>query len=115
MNGVVEIQAGESKHTLRFSVHGCGAFQQRLFANPDKEPAKILTDMVYSGLYGEAMRNGQMAPEYSLAYDIVDIISGQEDFDKQSNAIWDTYNESVHGRDFAKKLDLLSKKKVTKK
>lgn len=115
MNGIIDINVSGKQHRLRFSVHGCGMFESRMFSNPDREPIKVLTDMIYGGLYGEAMRNGNVAPSYDFAYDLIDEMSIQDDFAEQSNSIWECFSESIHGANFMKKIEELNKPSGTSK
>lgn len=86
-------------------------FEARLFKNPTSNSAKVLTDLVYSGLFGEAMRNEKPVPAYSYAADILDELANQDDYDTQSENIWNVYNESKFGKDFQERLKEFAKKK----
>jgi len=109
MNGIVEIKSGKKTYTLRFSYVACMEFERRIFINPTDNPAKVFTDLVYSGLFGEAMRNEKPATEYGVAYDILDEISELDNYDEISGKIWDTYYQSKWGADFQKRLDAFTK------
>lgn len=110
MNGVIDVKAGDKVYTLRFSMHGCHEFERRLYTNPSDDKVKALTDMIYGGLYGEAMRNEQAAPEYSDAYDLLEALYNEDDYIEQSLALQRVYEESKFGKQSIARAEELKKK-----
>jgi len=115
MNGiaVITIHDGELKgeHTLRFGMLGCAEFERRVTghtASPNN--VKVLQDMIYGGLFGEAMRNENVAPEYSFAYDLLEALSNQDDYVEQSMKLQEVYEASKFGKAFIAKSEELKKK-----
>src|SRR6478736_1288909 len=115
MNGVVEITVKKKKHILRFGYHGCMELELRLSKNPDENSAKTVTDLVYSGLYGESMRSEMPKPAYIDVCDLVDNLSEQDDYSDQIQKVWDCYNESKWGKEFVAKLEALRLEELKKK
>lgn len=99
MNGLVKVTAEGKEYTLRFSMHGCHEFERRLYTNPSDDKVKALTDMIYGGLYGEAMRNEQPAPPYSDAADLLEAIANEDNYVEQSLSIQKVYEESKFGKE----------------
>lgn len=112
MNGVVEITVKKKKHILRFGYHGCMEFEQRIFKNPTQNQGKMLTDLVFSGIYGECMRSEKPMPIYEEVYDLVDLLSEEKDYSDQMQKVWDCYNQSKWGKEYVEKLAELGKKKA---
>lgn len=110
MNGIVEIQIDGKKHVLRFGYHGCMEFERRLFKNTNDNNAKILTDLIYAGMFGEAMRSEKAVPDYADAYDLHESLAEEENYAEQSEKVWTVYNESKYGKDFQKRLAEFKKK-----
>lgn len=116
MNGVVEItitQSGKFKgvHKLRYGMIGCMEFESRSFNTPALNNGKVLTDLIYAGIYGEAARVEKPVPTYPDVVDLVDALSEEETYSEQIGAIWETYHNSKWGKEFQKKIDELTKKK----
>lgn len=115
MNGVFEIQTESGIVKLRMNYYASMEFEQAFFRNASGNSAKIFTDLVFAGLYGEASISGSKMPEQLDARRLVAEISERDDFDEISVKIWDIYNESKWGKDFKKRIDefaAASKKKV---
>lgn len=113
MNGVVEIKIDDTTtHVLRFNMHGSMEFERRMFANPSENSIKIFTDLVYSGMFGESVRNSGSVPKYSDAADLVELLNEHKDGATQSEEVWNTYHESKYGKDFQKRIDEFNKKKA---
>lgn len=110
MNGVFEIEIDEKTITLLFGVSGVDEFQRRSVYNPSEDSVKVFTDLLYSGLYGYAMRQGKGKPDYETAYDLMEAILGLPNSDAISANIWDTFKESVHGANFLAKIEAINKK-----
>lgn len=113
-NGIakITIHEGDQKgeYTLRFGMLGCAEFERRVLMNPTPNNTKLLIDMIYGGLYGEAMRNEQAVPKYSLSEDILESLEGQEDYHQQTMDIQKTYEESKFGKQSIEKFNNLKKK-----
>lgn len=112
-NGIAKITLrtdGQDNETviLRYGMMGCAEFERRVVTNATPNPAKVLTDMIYAGMFGEAMRNEQPVPDYSDAVDLLDRLSEESDYKEQSIAIQKVYEESKFGKEFIEK----NKKKV---
>lgn len=112
MNGIVEITVKKKKHVLRFGYHGCMEFEARVFKNPTQNQGKLLTDLIYSGIYGDCMRNEKPAPEYGEVYDLTDALSEEKDYSEQMDKVWKCYNESKWGKEYIARLAEFGKKKA---
>lgn len=110
MNGIVEITVSDKKHVLRYGYHGCMEFERRLFKNTNDNNAKISTDLIYAGMFGEAMRNEKAVPEYTAAYDLHEELAEEDNYSEQLEKVWTVYNESKYGKDFQKRLAEFKKK-----
>lgn len=84
-------------------------FEQAFFKNTTGNNAKIFTDLVFAGMYGDSMISANQMPTYQEAVMLVNEMSDMPDFDEVSLKIWDTYNESKWGKDFLKRADELAK------
>lgn len=104
MNGIIDIVIGEKTTRLRFGYHACMEFERRVFINVSDNNAKIFTDLVYSGLFGEAMRSEQPVPTYADAYDLLEGMALEDGYDEKTTEIWNTYYQSKWGADFQKRL-----------
>lgn len=111
MNGIVEVNAGGKKTVLRFGYIACMEFEKLIFKNATQNSAKVFTDLIYSGLLCEAVRNEKAIPDYGVAYDLLEVLTSEEDYNEQTLKIWNTYNESKWGQDFQKRLNELNTKK----
>lgn len=110
-NGVFEIKTELGVTKLRFGYMASMEFEQRFFKNATTNSAKIFTDLIYSGLYCEAVRSENPIPEYEQASTLIDFMSEQDDFDEVSIKIWNTYNESKWGKSFAQRIKEFTDKK----
>lgn len=101
MNGIVIV----GNRTLRFGYQACQEFEQCIFKNASTNHAKIFTDLIYAGIFGDALRNGKPTDGlYQEAYDLLDEVSEQDNFAELQLKIWDTYYNSKWGADFQKRL-----------
>lgn len=112
MNGIVEVKAEGKIYKLRFGYTACMEFERRLFKNATQNSAKIFTDLLFSGLMCEAVRNEKEIPEYGTAYDLLEVLSQEADYSEQTLKVWNTYHESKWGKEFQDRLSELTKKKV---
>lgn len=110
MNGIYEIEIDGKAITLLYGVSGVDEFQRRSVYNPSDDSVKAFTDLLYSGLYGNAMRQGKGKPEYEVAYDLMETILALPNSDAVSEKIWDTFKESIHGANFLAKIEAINKK-----
>lgn len=115
MNGVAEIKItkGDLKGTykLRYGMIGCMEFEVRSFNNPALNNGKVLTDLIYAGIFGEAARAEKPIPLYADVVDLLDELAYEDDYSDQIGRVWETYHTSKWGQDFQKKIDELTKKK----
>lgn len=102
MNGVIDIKALGQTHTLRFGMVGVGEFERRQMINFTENTKKVIVDLVYGGLFGEAMRNEKPAPAYSLATDICDELATDT---KVLDAIWLCFEQSNNGIDYLNRIE----------
>lgn len=112
MNGIVEITVKKKKHILRFGMQGCFEFQTRVFKNPTQNQGKLLTDLIYSGIYGECMANEQPAPDYKEVFELFNDFSEEDNYSEQLDKVWECFNLSKWGRDYMKAVTELGKKKA---
>jgi hypothetical protein len=109
MNGIAVIKANGDEHTLRFGMVAVAEFERRMFTNPTASSAKILIDLIYAGMYGEAMRSEKPAPTYTEAYDIHESIAEDaEDYAKQMERVWTALRESKHGLAYLNSVEAIS-------
>lgn len=115
MNGIVQIKVKEEVHQLRFNIHGCAEFEQRTFKVVSENPVKIVTDLIYAGMFGEAMRNDLPPKDYGEVCDIVEQLHEEADSQVQIDQVWKTYEESTHGKKFVETINKVAdgKKKAT--
>lgn len=128
MNGIIDVTVPSGKRRLVMNYYASMEFEQAFFNNATGNSAKIFTDLVYSGLYGDSMISANQMPTYQDAVLLVSEMAEQEDFDEVSLKIWDAYHESKWGKDFQKRAlefaeqnkkkevpEVTSKKKSTQK
>ena len=104
MNGIIELKAGKKTYKLRFNYNACMEFEQKLFNNPSASQAKTLTDLIYSGLFGEALRSETAVMPYGDVCDLLDELSLEKNYSEQIKKVWNIYNESKWGADFQERL-----------
>lgn len=109
MNGVVEIKVNGKSHTLRFGMLGVMEFERQNFINPTTNNAKIIVDLLYAGLYGEAMRAEKSPLSYGKVVGLHDDLAEQEDYSAQIEAVWKAFGESKYGAEYLKKMEELGK------
>jgi len=114
-NGVAEIKVTKGDfagtYKLRYGMIGCMEFEVRSFNNPALNNGKVLTDLVYAGIFGEAARSERPAPLYPDVVDLLDALAYEDDYSDQIGRVWETYHQSKWGQEFQKKIDELTKKK----
>lgn len=115
MNGLVDINLNEKKVTLRFSYQGSIIMEkitaERILNGEHTNDAIIFTDVVYSGLYGNAMATRQAIPDYEFAYNLVDEMANtMDDFAAEKAKIEKAYFESKFGADFMQRVIDFKKK-----
>lgn len=115
-NGVFEIKLGEKTITLLMGFNAASEFETRYYKHivSGVAPSEgiLFTDLVFSGLYCNAVRNGSMIPSYGEAYDLVEKLGEQYDFIEIRTKLWAVYYESKWGIDFQKRIEEFTKKKV---
>lgn len=89
-------------------------FEKAVFRNASDNTAKMFTDLVFSGLYGDSMISANQMPTYQEAALLVDEMSQQDDFDTVSMQIWDAYNESKWGKDFQSRINAFNEENKKK-
>src|SRR4051812_12477015 len=106
-NGIVELKGVEKKYILRFGYQACMEFERRsissMTASAGQNNITLASDIIYAGLYGEALRNEKPIPKYSDAVDLIDDLSETDNLSEQIESVWDVYNESKWGKDFRKR------------
>lgn len=105
MNGIIDIKVpilGEKRLVMNY--FASMEFEKAVFRNANDNTAKMFTDLVYSGLYGDSMISANQMPTYQEAVLLVAEMAEQDDFDEVSMKIWNTYNESKWGADFQKRI-----------
>lgn len=108
MNGVVDITVNGKKHTLRFGMMGVLEFERQNFINPTTNNAKIIVDLLYGGLYGEAMAKGKSPVAYHTIVQLHDEMAEQEDYPAQIESVWKAFGESKYGSEYLKKMQELA-------
>jgi len=116
-NGVFEIKNGRETIKLLMGFNAASEFETRYFKHITSGVAPsegiLFTDLVYSGMYCNALRNGEQIPSYGEAFDLVEELGQTEDFTDIRTNLWNTYYESKWGTDFKNRLDaFIDKKKV---
>lgn len=95
MNGIIEINAGGKKYTLRFGMLSLEILAKQQELNPSTSAIKMLMDLVYSGLYNASILKGEQAKSYE---EVAGIVEELLDEDKgQVNEIWKCFEESKAG------------------
>jgi len=114
-NGVYEITNSKGKVTqITLGYNAAMEFEKRYFAHilakDSPNQAVMLTDLVYSGMYCNSMKNGLKIKPYSAAYELIEDIAELDTFPTISAEIWATYYESKWGQDFENRLNEAKKK-----
>lgn len=112
MNGIVEITVKKKKHVLRFGMQGCFEFQLRNSENPTKNQAIMITNLIYSGLYGESMASGKPAPDYKEVFILTNDLYEEDNYSEQIGKVWECFHQSKFGRDWMDAVTELGKKKA---
>lgn len=118
-NGIFDIKAGSKTVQLMMGFNAASEFETRYFRHISSGIAPsegiLFTDLVYSGMYCNAVRNGTQIPSYGEAFDLVEEIGQLDSFNETRLNLWNVYYESKWGADFKKRLDVFmesTKKKV---
>lgn len=112
MNGIFTLKVGKKSHKLIFNLLSVLEFERRSFFNHAENNAKLITDIIYAGLFGNAMREEQPLPPYSQAFDIHDEIAEKDDYDEVRMKIFNAFNESKYGGEFLQKMLDFQKKSL---
>lgn len=115
-NGVFEIKDSKGDtFVLTLGYNAAMEFEKRYFghliAKDSPNQAIMLTDLIYSGLYCNSVKNGSKIYPYSFAYNLVEDIAGMDNFIEVSTSLWAEYYQSKWGQDFEKRL-MDAKKKI---
>lgn len=110
MNGLVKLQIGEESYTLSFGMMGCMEFERRVVETPTTNKHKIMVDMIYSGLFGDAMMNDRPPVKYGDVCILVERLHDQDDYVEQLAEVNRVYAESKWGKDLLDRMDKFSKK-----
>ena len=110
MNGIVDITVNGVKHRLRFNVMSCSQFERLVFSDLEESGNKTLLNLVYSGIYGENLRNELPKPDFKDIYDLVEALADEDDFVEQRDKVESTYYESKYGRKFLEVMEEFKKK-----
>lgn len=108
MNGIYEIEIDEVKTVLHFNLFGVNEFQRRMVNFPSSDNIKVLTDLLYGGIYGNTMSKGMAVPLYETANDLMEVIMAMPNKALITENIWNTFNESNHGADFMAKIKAIN-------
>jgi hypothetical protein len=118
-NGVFEIENGKETVKLLMGFNAASEFETRYFKHITSGIAPsegiLFTDLVFSGMYCNALRNGSQIPSYGEAFDLVEAIGQNDNFNEVRVKLWNVYYESKWGIDFKNRLDKFlndGKKKV---
>lgn len=115
MNGIVEINLNEKKIILRFSWQASIIMEkitaERILNGEPTNDAIIFTDIIYTGLYGDAMATRKPIPNYEVAYNLCDeLANDMPDFAEQKAKIEKVYFETKFGDDFLNRVIDFKKK-----
>lgn len=116
-NGVFEIKLGKETIKLLLGFNASSEFETRYYRHlvSGIAPSEgiLFTDLVFSGLYCNAIRNGETIPAYGDVYELVEKLGEQDDFNEIRTKLWAVYYESKWGMDFEKRVkEFADKKKV---
>lgn len=117
MNGIVEISIKGKKHRLRFNVQAFMEFEPRVLkANhlqgTSAYNTKVMTDLVYCGLFGEKLRSDQPIPTYDEFMDLFEEFSEEPDFAEQLQKVSEAFGESKRGKGMIEYGQEIAKKKA---
>jgi len=116
MNGVFEIQNGKDVIKLMLGFNASAEFEKRYYQHliSGYAPSEgiLFTDLVYSGMYCQAIKTGTLIPKYEKVFELVEQLSELDYFNDVRNSLWASYYESKWGADFQKRVDAFLKKKV---
>lgn len=118
-NGVFEIKNGDKTVKLLMGFNAASEFETRYFKHITSGIAPsegiLFTDLVYCGMYCNALREEKQIPTYGEAFDLVEAIGQKDDFNDVRVKLWAVYYESKWGIDFKNRLEKFlndGKKKV---
>jgi len=118
-NGVFEIKLEGKTIKLLMGFNAASEFETRYFKHITSGVAPsegiLFTDLVYSGMYCNALREGAQIPSYGDAFDLVEQLGQTDEFYDVRTKLWNVYYESKWGADFKARLDTFidaNKKKV---
>lgn len=118
-NGVFEIQHGKQVIKLMLGFNASAEFEKRYYQHISSGvvPGEgiLFTDLVYAGMYCQAVKTGSLIPKYENVFQLVETLSESEDFNDIRNSLWLTYYESKWGQDFQNRVQDFLKKKVEEK
>lgn len=102
-NGRYTLNIKGVRYPLYFNMPACEEFTIRVSKKKRLDVEfKIVVDLIYCGMLGYSISANEPIPEYSTAYDVVDMLYDEDDFEKQiqsANKVflqskYNTFNET---------------------
>lgn len=109
-NGIAEITVGGEKIPLLFGRAAAQEMSNRSIENLSGNEIKLLTDLVYSGMLNHAIANDFPFPKYNETYSLVERFADEENAFEQQESIWETFQASRWGSEWAKAIEGAKKK-----
>lgn len=115
-NGIAQIKVGGEIHSLLFGRAAVQEMSNRSIKNLTDNSAKLLTDLVFSGIMNHNIKYDLPRVEYSDVYDLVENFADEEDAKEQEKKLWETFEASRWGSQWVDELNEIKKKvqKMTK-
>lgn len=117
MNGIVELKVKGKPLILKFGVQAAMLFQtiaakNALDPQSTENHLKLMGDLFYAGLFGQALRSQSAVPTPEQAADIFDEFGEEKDFMAQMDVIWKVWTDSVWGQELLRISEEIGKKKA---
>lgn len=109
-NGVAQIKVGGKTTPLLFGRAAAQEMSNRTIDKLSGNSVKLLVDLVYSGMLNHAIKNDFPFPLYSEVYDLIEEFEDEEDAVEQEELLWETFQASRWGSEWAKVIEEAKKK-----
>lgn len=110
-NGISEIRIAGKVYPLLFGRAAAQEMATRSIENLTGNPVKLFLDLIYSGMMNNAIKEETKFPQFSEVYELLELFPDEEDATEQQAQIWECFQSSRFGAEWAQKIEE-SKKKV---
>lgn len=109
-NGVAVLRVGGNEYPLLFGRASVEEMARRFTENISGNGFRLFLDLVYSGMLNQAIRDDMPYPDRTELHDLVEQFYDEPDSKEQHSKIWETFEKSRWGSEFAEKMEVLKKK-----